>query len=245
MRGITTVGLVLFGVCAIANAGLVDNFQSYTLNTWPSSSGWTMDGNADGLVVADPDPTNPSNQVLRLYGKVGEYWATLAYYPQSFPDEFILKTSVYNGSEYILGGGHHERAIIGLRTGAAWPGWTNPARDLLIFNGDGTVLGSEWDPIGTYNTQQWYDVTIHYRRNAQDVSVQYWLDGVDLGAHTYGLAAGSQSIERGFDHINLTAGAGTAYFDDIEMKVVPLPGSVFLAFTAVSLVGWRLRGRTV
>lgn len=62
MRNITSIGLILLGVCAIADADLVDNFESYALNTWPAT-GWTKDGNADGLVVLDP--TNPSNQIVR------------------------------------------------------------------------------------------------------------------------------------------------------------------------------------
>jgi len=238
MKNITSIGLILFGLCVVANAELVDNFESYPPNTWPSS-GWTMDGNANGLVV--PDPVNPSNQALRLYGVVGSYWGTCAYCPQSFPDEFILEASVYNGSEYILGGGHGMRAAIDMRTGAAWPGWTNPSRRLVSFNGEGTILGGNWGVIGTYETERWYEIAIHYHRNTQDVSLHYYLDGTYLGMVTP--AIWDQSVEDGFDHIHPYVGAGTAYFDNIRFydlsgspTVVPLPGAAILG-----VAGWRLR----
>jgi len=207
-----------------------------------------VDGNADGLVVLDP--ADSSNQVMRLYGVVGSYGATLAYYPQSFPDEFTLEFSVYNGSEDILGGGHSVRAGIGMRTGTAWPGWTNPARDLMNFHGDGTILAGDWNVIGTYETERWYDVAIHYQRKSDDVSLEYYLDDVYLGA--VNAVIWNQSVEDGFDHINPAAGAGTAYFDNIRFQdlsgspnVVPLPGAAILGFVGLSVAGWRLRRKAL
>ncbi len=239
MRNVTSIGLILFGLCAIADADLVDNFESYALNTWPSS-GWTADGDADGRVVLDP--TNPSNQVLRLYGVVGSYWATLAYHPQPFPEEFILEASVYNGSEYLSGVGHNARAEIGMRDGTSW---VNPARGLISFGGDGLIHAETRSGtiLGAYVTERWYDVAIHYRRNAQDVSLEYYLDGTYLGAVKS--AIWHQSIENSFDHIDLSAQAGTAYFDDIKMNVVPLPGAAILGFAGLSFAGWRLRRAAV
>lgn len=213
MKVIICVGLILFAVCVAANAGIIDDFESYPLDTWPSSSGWTKDGNANGRVAVDP--TDSSNQALSLYGVVGSRWATLAYYPQSFPDLFTLTASVYNGSEYVLGGGHNVRGDIAMRTGAAWPGSTNPARTLISFKGDGNILAGDGSTIGTYETERWYDVAVRYQRKAQEVSLRYYLDGAYLATVTSPIS--NQSIEDGLDHINPSAQAGTVYFDNIGM----------------------------
>lgn len=246
MKSVGVIAVVLFGLCGTAVANMTDDFESYAVNTWPGSP-WTRDGNADALVVLDP--VNPSNQALRLYGIVGAFWGTNAYYPEPFADEFILEASVYNGSEYILGGGHNSRGAIVMRTGAAWPGWSNPARGLLNFMGDGTIRAAG-STIGTYETERWYDVAIHYRRNAQDVSLEYYLDGAYLGAITS--AIWDQSVEDGFDHINICVGAGTAYFDNLRVYSVggqgpapiPAPGAFLLGGIGMGLVGWLRRRRT-
>ncbi len=247
MKAERVVGLVvLCALCGIANADVTDFFESYSLHTWPSP-GWVADGNAD----TDPannrvelDPAGGSNQTLKLHGAVGGNWAALAYYPASFANEYLLYVSVYNGSENIMSGNQPFRAEIGMRHGTYWWGVTNPARGLLMFHGDGTLFAGDWTTeLGTYETEQWYDVAIQYTRNAEDVSLQYWVDGTYVGAITTSIW--DQSVESSFDHIELAIGGGSAYFDNIRLTAIPAPGAALLGLMGASIVGFLRRRRTM
>lgn len=216
--------VVLWMFCSAAHGNVTDFFESYSLHTWPSPN-WVADGNAD----TDPannrvelDPTGGPNQVLKLHGVPGAYWAALTYHPASFSNEYLLEVSVYNGSESIMGGGHNVRGQIGMRHGTSW---VNPARTLLTFRGDGTLIGADGTTeLPTYQTERWYDIAIHYKRNPGDVSLQYWLDGVYFGAVTASME--SQSLEDSLDHIDISAQAGTAYFDNIRLYTLGGPAAV-------------------
>ena len=163
-----------------------------------------------------------TNQALKLRGVPGGYWGALANDPALFSNEYLLEISVYNGSESIMGGGANFRRVVGMRYGTSWP---NPARGLLMFKGDGTILAGDWaTELGTHETEQWYDIAIHYTRNAGDVSLQYWLDGAYLGTFTSSIW--DQSVEDSFDHLDLQAGAGTAYFDNIRLHTLGEPAVV-------------------
>ena len=150
MRAVGVIGIVLFALCDTAGASVMEDFQSYPLNTWPSPY-WTGDGNTNTNPAnnrVELDPVGGQNQVLKLYGAPSGGWASLAYYPAAFSDEYFLEASVYNGSEFV-GGAGGIRGIVGMRTGTYWLGVTNPARELILFRGDGTILGADWVPIGT------------------------------------------------------------------------------------------------
>ncbi len=249
MRAERVVGLMVLGLlCGSANADFTDFFESYSLHTWPSPS-WVADGNADTDPVnnrVELDPADGSNQTLKLYGAVGGNWAALAYHPASFGNEYLLYVSVYNGSENIMSGNQPFRAEVSMRHGTSWWGVTNPERGLLMFHGDGTLFAGDWTTeLGIYETERWYDVTIHYTRNAEDVSLQYWVDGAYLGAITSPIW--DQSVENSFDHLNLTAAGGSAYFDNIHLTAIaiPAPGAVLLGVMGASIVGFLRRRRTM
>ena len=160
------------------------------------------------------DPVDPLNHVLRLSGVVTSRWAALACRPQTFSRDFVILAKVYNSSDPILPGGHQVRGLIGLRTGTHWTGATNPSRDLALFRADGKIVAGP-TIVGAYDTARWYDIAVHYRRNAQDVSLEYWLDGAYLSTIT--LPIPDQAAESSFDDIELSSQAGTAYFDDIML----------------------------
>ena len=244
--------LVLCVLCGAANANFTDFFESYPLHAWPSPK-WVADGNAD----TDPsnnrvelDPTGGSNQVLKLHGQVGGNWAALAYHPATFSSEYLLEVSVYNGSENIMGGNQPFRAGIGMRHGTYWWHVTNPSRTLLMFHGNGTLFAGDWTTeLGTYETERWYDIAIHYTRNAEDVLLQYWLDGTYLGAITSSIW--DQSVEDSLDHLDLGIGGGSAHFDNIRLYTlggpvaVPAPGALLLGMMGATLAGWLRRRRAL
>jgi hypothetical protein len=231
-------------LCGAASADTRDFFDSYSLNAWPSSY-WVADGNAD----RDPtnnrvelDPAGGTNQVLKLHGVTGGNWASLAYHPATFSNEYLLEVSVYNGSENVMSGNQPVRAGIAMRHGTGWWHVTNPARNLLVFQGDGSIMLGDGSKVGAYQTKQWYDVAIHYKRNKEDVSLQYWLDGTYLGAVTSSIW--DQSVESSFDHLELHVGGGSAYFDNIRLYTlerpasVPAPVAILLGTIGTSMVGW-------
>ena len=219
MIAITTQGL-------IASPLLLDDFEGYPLHNWPSPN-WSSDGNAN----SDPtnnrielDPTSTSNQVLKLYGVIGASWGALAYGSCDFTSSFIVEASIYNGSE-ALSGAHPDRGYLGLRHGTYWYAVTNPARMLVLFQGDGTVVGSDGTVIlDSYETERWYDVKVQYDRVDDDINLHYWIDGVDLGAIQINNV--DLTKELSYDHIDLTAQEGTVFFDDV--LVTPEPATLLL-----------------
>jgi len=243
MKGLLFIGIVLFGLVSSIYGDLTDNFESYTLNTWPSSN-WVPDGNAKTDTTHNTialDPANPTNQVLKLYGVVGSFWAALTYNAYSFPTDYVIEASVFNGTEVIPTSGHEVRASIGMRNGVYWNSATNPVRNLILFHKDGHICAGDYSFLGTYETDRWYDVKIHYQRIGDDLLLEYWLDGSFLGDRTSIIS--NLSIEESLDHIELAAGAGSAYFDDIHVSPVPIPGAVLLGAIGLSMAGLKLRKR--
>lgn len=230
-----TVCLMLLGFASVCmgNTLIDDDFESYSLDTWPSS--WVPDANA----VSDPsrnkialDPTDPTNKVLQMYGVVGSYWGALAYHPVDFPDAFQTSFRVYNGSE-SLGPGHTNRAAAGLRNGTHWACVTNPYRGLCSFHDDGTLTGyGDALPDGgivlqSYNTNQWYDVTVDYVRGSYSVSLTYWIDGQNRGQTSIPLSTWDPPAGKPYNHLELQVGAGTVYYDDVRITV-PEPATLSL-----------------
>jgi len=191
-----------------------DDFENYLIDSWPSSD-WIKDANANDTSNNKilSDPINNNNQVLKLFGTVGGCWGALTYKQCSFPDEFYVETKVYNGSE-SLNGCHPHRAYIGLRQGTYW---ANPARRLILFNGDGSITASDGTILQGYESSQWYDVKIYYKRNNTDLSLEYWINNVNKGK--INIIISDLEKEDSFDHIDLTVMEGTAYFDDIKISV--------------------------
>jgi CARDB protein/SdrD B-like protein/FG-GAP repeat protein len=209
--------------------GCHDDFEDDTVGTWPG--GWTADANAisnpsNNSVVADP--ASGTGNVLKLFGAIGASWSALAYKPCDFGTAFRLDLRVYNGSE-ALSGTHPDRAWIGMRQGTSW---ANPARTLLGFDGDGTLVASDGSVIGSYSTGQWYDVSIDYLRTGSDLNLYYWINDQHLA--TVQMTVSDLGAETLLDHLDLTAQEGSAYFDDIQVTDVPDEADLALTVLSVS-----------
>ena len=212
---ILSVLLMLCVVSAAISSTLVqENFESYSLNTWPSS--WSGDGNADDSANNKivQDPTNPSNKVLKMYGNVGGCWGALAYYPCAFPNDFWVEARVRNGSE-ILSGCHPYRAGFGMRHGTYWYGATNPAFDWVQFTN--TSLATGWSDVllPNYQTNQWYNFKIHHERSGDQVTATYWVNGQYVGQRI--ISVSNYPANLPLNHFEIFAQEGSVYFDDIKV----------------------------
>lgn len=221
-----TVAIILvYGTTAqAAFVTISDDFDSYTIGTWPT--GWTANANA----VTNPtmnnivaDPTNSANNVFRLYGQTTGSWGANAFKACDFPESYTIHVSVRNGSE-VAGGVQPYRAHFEMRHGTDWPGWTNPSRTLLDFNINGNITAGDGRVLQTYVTDSWYDVMVQYDRVGTDLTLQYWIDGVNRGVSH--IIITDLAVELSLDHVGLTAIQGSAYFDNLS--VVPEPATLLL-----------------
>ena len=232
------LAMVMLGYGATAQAAFValnDDFDSYALGSWPN--GWTANANA----VSDPamnnivaDPTNPANNVFRLYGTTTGSWGANAFKVFDFPESYTIDIAIRNGSE-TANGVQPGRAAVHMRHGTDWRGWTNPGISLLYFNTNGNIEAGDSRVLQTYVTDRWYDVKIQYDRVGTDLTLQYWIDGVNRG--TSQIIIPDFTMELFPDHIGLTAVQGSAYFDNLS--VVPEP----VTLTLLGLGGLFLRRR--
>jgi len=207
--------LTVIGLNGVGGILLAENFESTATGSWPED--WTADANAvsnpsNNQVVDDPD--SGTSKVLKLFGAIGSSWGALAYKPCNFGMEFSLRLRVYNSAE-DLSGAHPDRAWLGMRQGTSW---INPGRTLLGFKGDGSLIATDGTTLGSYSTEQWYDVRIDSSLSGSDLSLHYWVDDQDLGSVQVTVA--DVATENSLDHLDLTAQEGSAFFDDI--LVLPL-----------------------
>ena len=205
-----------FGRVCNLNPGCFEDFEVYSLNTWPSPD-WVKDANAS----SDPsnniiliDPTDAGNKVLKLFGQLNSCWGALAYKQCSFPEEFSIEVRVFNGSE-VLSGCHPDRAYVGLRQGTSW---SNPSRPLIQFLGNGNIVAGDGSILQGYQTDQWYDIKILYKRNDTDLNLKYYINGLDRGQIEISITDLPSEIS--LDHIDLAVQEGSAYFDDVEIRPI-------------------------
>ena len=103
--------------------------------------------------------------------------------------------------------------MFGLKQGTYWG---NSGRGLILFNGDGSITASDGTFLQEYQSNQWYDVKIHYKRNNTDLALEYWINNVYKGK--INIIVSDLEREKSFDHIDLTAMEGSAYFDNMKIS---------------------------
>lgn len=191
----------------------VDDFETYPGGAWPA--GWRADGNAASypsrnLVVTDP--LDPANKALQLYGLVGQSWGALAYHPVDFGQSYTLSLRIYNGEEAIPSTGHQQRAGVGMRHGTTW---SNPGFGLLSCHKNESMVAADGSVLQSYSTNRWYDVRISFQRNSTEIQVAYRIDGVNRGVVSVPVPDWLDNTA--LDHIDFSANAGAARFDDVKL----------------------------
>lgn len=199
-----------------------DDFEDAPQGAWPL--GWAPSGNAAtnrGANKVTSDPTEFSNQTLQLHGVLGGNWGAIAYHPCEFSDAFTISLRVFNGTEYLTGN-QPNRGSIGLKHGQHWYWATNPGATLLTFREvhlvtalDGTTIKND------YELNRWHEVEMTCKWQGFDLTVDYRIDGNDLGSRTQtfdwsGTAVPGMNPSL-LDNLSLTVGEGTVLFDDVRV----------------------------
>lgn len=198
---------------------LSEDFEQFSTGTWPWS--WTEDANATSDPLNNRVVSNPSGngKVLKLYGEVGSFWGALGYYPVSLPQSFTLRIKVRNGSEVLGPGGHLYRGWIGLRNGTHW---SQPSVSIGGFHSDNTLRDNGSNVVGTstYSTSQWHDLKFDCWFGNGTWKVRYTVNGIQRGISSQAVSSGTFSS---MTHLDLSAQAGSVWFDDIEITTLSEP----------------------
>ncbi len=187
-----------------------DGFEYYSSNTFPNN--WIADANATDISTNHIDYSISKNGItsLKLFGQIGACWGALAYRSISITPPYYISFDVRNGSEE-LSGCHPDRASIALRKGTSW---SNPARALLDFKNDGKMYTDGNIEIGTYKTNEWYNIKIKYELSINNkMSITYWRNE-ELLANIYSPRINEES---NLDNLQLAVQEGSAWFDNVAI----------------------------
>ena len=185
-----------------------EDFESYTINSFPST--WVKDANASAGGNYIDSNGYESDQCLKLLGKINGCWGAIAYHNVNATKPFEIEIAIKNGNE-TLGGCHPDRGYLGLRKGTSW---SNPARELIKFMGNGDIKSGGGNTLGTYSTLTWYHLRVRYERvNSTNISLSYWINNDFKGTEILP----SISSEEDLDNIDITIQEGSAWFDEIKV----------------------------
>ena len=207
-----------------AQTGFTDGFELYPVGGFPTN--WIQSGN--NAIYVDNTTAHSGTNSLRMFGELGGCWASLVSRQLNITPPWQLVCYVKNGAERGTGC-HPQLGAIQLNTG---PSWTYPAIPLLGFraaSGETNQLqiqspsDGSWLTVGTFNTNQWYKITIRYQlvaTNQNQVSITYWVNDGLLANDLY---TNTSSPPTNFTYLAISAQEGTAWFDDVSVSSLPPP----------------------
>jgi len=200
-----------------------DDFESYSVGTFPSGGGWQLWYSGMGSeyqVIVDSVSNSPINS-LQLLGQSG--WA--AYSAKLIEtDSPIIGFSVSVRVESLGGGDPRPRSDVA-RVGFATivPPTRVTSYAPILFKDYGTITTMGGD-LQSYVSDRWYKVTLIMDRNAETYSV--WIDDVLLGenlsvmTNNGPLKAGETSWDIGAFAVSQNYYSTRAYFDDVKIFTV-------------------------
>ena len=204
--------------------GIDDGFESYSAGSFPSPA-WTRGGNT--AIAVDDATSAAGNNSLRLFGRIGSCWGSVAHRAIPVRPPFAIDFDVRNGTE-ALSGCHSTYGWIALNSD---PSWSSQVRYLMAFvseNGqkrirgvsalpnDGTDPDGIFGPdMGAFESLRWYKTSITYEPVGEAVvRIRYWVNGVLRGQFEYP----ALPYERDLVFLSLWAGEGTAWFDNVSIR---------------------------
>jgi len=154
-----------------------DDFESYSVGTFPSSGGWELWYNGMGneyQVIVDSISNSPK-QSLQLLGDHSRNWAAYAVRP------FVtdLPTIGFNVSVKVSKIGDRNRVIAQVGFGQNLPPNRATTFAPIYFLENGTIAVSGLGAVLPYVAERWYKVTVIMDRNSETFSV--WIDNVLQG----------------------------------------------------------------
>ncbi|SHI57753.1 Por secretion system C-terminal sorting domain-containing protein [Tangfeifania diversioriginum] len=197
-----------------------DEFENYTSGTFPSN--WVADANATNTSknYTDNSIQKEGANSLKLFGTLGGCWGALAYHSLSVSPPYYISIDVKNGTEQ-LSGCHPDRASIALRKGTSW---SNPARSLVDFKGDGKIYANGSDLLESYSTNTWINVIVKYELpTSNQAKTTFWVNNNLLGEYFSSTIAEENEL----DNLQLAVQEGTAWFDNVKIyKSLSIPTAV-------------------
>jgi len=209
---------LIFAVNAFANDLSSDDFESYTVGTFPSSGGWQLLYNGAGTPSQYVDNTHSTSGAKSLHLVGSSCWSAEAYLPISLSSRVKFETMVMI-DQIVSCGCTPSVAYVTLfdptlnTWGTGYGG--------VDFNCDGKVyaMRDHYDRskdifLMSYNAVKWYHVEVVADLTLKTFDV--YIDGVLLKSGLEMLDAGSPK------GIKVVAGHGsnpTAWFDDVKVSI--------------------------
>ena len=200
----------------VANTLLQDDFETYSVGTFPSSGGWEPHFN----ILSDPANNIVTNvtsysgeKSLQLYGAHSGCWAAETGYPITFPSVFYIECAMNaSGDMYTSGSCHYWDIALGLAKYYHGSGciWTN----LLMFHKNGNILGTS-DFIQPLEVNTWYKIKM--KVDMDNGVVDYWINDEYKGSQNNPELIGAPA----YPYLTLSSGSGKGWVDGIHIYTTP------------------------
>ncbi|QZX99120.1 PKD domain-containing protein [Halobaculum rubrum] len=217
--GLGAAASVAVGASTVARAefsGVDQDFESVSVGGYPS--GWRKDGSTDQAVVSER--AHSGSRSLRVKGSHGGCWEAIANAPiGGHPGETAVRFSgaILPGAAGSFGCHDKYYARLKLRTDAGG-GWSDgSSRSILTMHRDGTLYAPGGVAVGSFSPGEWisYDIVYQYDAGANEITLDYEIDGGSSGGTTTVDAA---SWETDISYLTLNSGDFTAYWDSVVAK---------------------------
>ena len=180
-----------------------ESFESYAVNTFPSSGGWILQYNGagnsyQGVTNKEAHWGNKSLQVLGTYSWCGTIYNYFSYIPQEIFFEGWIKTM---GSDNLIAYNNgHEGS------------WGNAYATIYFGSAIECHIGSSSQSAQSYTTNRWYKIKMQYDSKQSSISV--WIDDILRVKNLTGTVSGV-----GYANLQLQSGWGGNYLycDDIKV----------------------------